>query len=311
MAHTRVIAGVLIGALAAAPVVASADQQRRRGDDRRGEAQQEGRAVPRSRDGGQDGRRQDEGQRQREAERDQRQAQAQRQGDGQRQAQAQRQGDAQRQYQAQRQGDAQRQYQAQRQVEAQRQYQAQRQYDARQYDRQRAYQAPRYNDDRRYDNRGYDNNRYIGRAVPRPYYSYSNRGYGARTVIIPRIVRPSIVTVIPYRPYVYRPSIGLGVYYGTGGAYPYGYTPRGYYDPYPGRPYGGLRIVDAPRDAQVFADGYYIGLVDDFDGVFQHANLEAGAHRIEIVPPGYEPIAFDVMIQPDRTITYRADMYPY
>ena len=292
MAHTRVIAGVLIGALAAAPAFAAADQgQRRRGDQERSEAQQERRAVPRSGNQASQGR-QDDGRRQADAQRQQ-QAEAQRQ-DVQRQREdGQRQRDVardQRQYQG----------QAQRQYEAQRQYQAQRQYDARQYDRSRSYQAPRYND-----------NRYIGRAVPRPYYSYSNRGYGQRTVIIPRIVRPSIVTVIPYRPYSYRPSIGLGVYYGSGGAYPYGYTPRGYYDPYPGRPYGGLRIVDAPRDAQVFADGYYIGLVDDFDGVFQHANLEAGTHRIEIVPPGYEPIAFDVMIQPDRTITYRADMYPY
>ena len=107
-----------------------------------------------------------------------------------------------------------------------------------------------------------------------------------RTVIVPRYIRPSIVTIVPYRPYVYRPRFGIGVYYGAGGSYPYGYTPRGYYDPLPGRPYGGLRITDAPREAQVFADGYYVGIVDDFDGVFQHANLEAGTHRIEIQAPG-------------------------
>ncbi len=125
---------------------------------------------------------------------------------------------------------------------------------------------------------------------------------------MPRVIRPRIVTVIPYRPYVYRPHIGLGVYYGSGGAYPYGYTPRGYYDPIPGRLYGGLRITDAPRDAQVFADGYYVGLVNDFDGIFQHLNLEAGPHQIEIRLPGYnDAIAFDVVIQPGRTITYRAD----
>jgi PEGA domain len=117
------------------------------------------------------------------------------------------------------------------------------------------------------------------------------------------------VTVIPYRPYVYRPSLGFGIYYGAGGSYPYGYTPRGYYDPIPGRPYGGLRITGAPREAHVFADGYYVGIVNDFDGVFQHLNLEAGAHRIEVEVPGYETIAFDVMVQPGRTITLRADAY--
>ena len=131
------------------------------------------------------------------------------------------------------------------------------------------------------------------RPVPRGYYR-------------PRIVRPTVVRVVPYRPYVYRPSYSAGVIYGSGGYYPYGYTPRGYYDPIPGRPYGGLRITDAPRYARVFADGYYVGLVNDFDGIFQHLNLEAGPHRIEIQDDGYGAIAFDVYIRPGETLTYRA-----
>ena len=188
------------------------------------------------------------------------------------------------------------------------QYQAQRQYEAeRPYQVQRPYQVdPRREGDRRYDTRPYYSNR---------DYGYSNRGYGyssrdyVRSRIAPRIIRPTIVTVIPYRPYVYRPSLGLGIYYGAGGSYPYGYTPRGYYDPIPGRLYGGLRITGAPREAHVFADGYYVGIVNDFDGIFQHLNLEAGGHRIEIEVPGYETIAFDVMVQPGRTITLRADVY--
>ena len=107
----------------------------------------------------------------------------------------------------------------------------------------------------------------------------------------------------------YRPSIGIGIYYGTGGSYPYGYTPRGYYDPIAGRPYGGLRITGFSQLAQVFADGYYVGIVDDFDGVFQHLNLEAGPHQIEIREPGLEPIAFDVMVQSGRTMTFHAGGY--
>ena len=157
-----------------------------------------------------------------------------------------------------------------------------------------------------------DNGRHNGwyknnaRVYGYPYYA--NRGYGPRTLIVPRYITPRVVTVVPYRPYVYRPHIGLGVLYGTSGLYPYGYTPRAYYDPLPGRPYGGLRITDAPREAQVFADGYYVGIVNDFDGIFQHLNLEAGPHSIEIRLPGYnDAIQFDVVIQPGQTITYRAD----
>jgi hypothetical protein len=146
--------------------------------------------------------------------------------------------------------------------------------------------------DGRYDGR-YDTRRYdYGRAVPRRY--------------TPRVIRPVVVRVIPYRPYIYRPSYRVGVVYGADGYYPYGYTPRGYYDPVPGRPYGGLRITDAPRWARVFADGYYVGLVNDFDGIFQHLNLEAGPHRIEIEDDNFGAIAFDVYIRPGQTITYRA-----
>ena len=148
--------------------------------------------------------------------------------------------------------------------------------------------------------------RVVGRAVPRTLYA-------------PRIVRPNIIGVVPYRPYVYRPTFGLGFRYRNpyrysnpyGYSYPYGYgypAPPGYITAVPGRPYGGVRIVGAPREAGVFADGYYVGIVDDFDGVFQHMNLEAGPHRIEIRAPGYPPVEFDVNVQPGETITYRADL---
>jgi hypothetical protein len=151
------------------------------------------------------------------------------------------------------------------------------------------------------NNGRYDNNRYDNRG----------RAYGRNGVTryVPRVVRPTIVRVAPYRPYVYRPSYRMGVYYGSGGYYPYGPTPRGYYDPLPGRYYGGVRITGVPRDAQVFADGYYVGLVNDFDGVFQHMNLEAGRHHIEIDWGGYEPIAFDVYVRPGETTTFRGDGY--
>jgi hypothetical protein len=71
-----------------------------------------------------------------------------------------------------------------------------------------------------------------------------------------------------------------------------------------------LRIDLPQRDAEVFVDGYFVGTVDNFDGAFQQANLEAGPHRIEIRDPGFETISFDVKIEPGRTITYRTAMRP-
>jgi hypothetical protein len=148
---------------------------------------------------------------------------------------------------------------------------------------------------RRSDNRAYGNRSYNYRpSVNRSYRSYV-RPYG-------------------YRPYGYRPGWSLNLYFGrpySSYGYPaYAYPPGGYgyYAIEPGRAYGAVRIVDAPRDAQVFVDGNYAGVVDDYDGVFQHLNLEAGSHHIEIEGPGYPPVAFDVRVEPGQTTTYHANI---
>jgi hypothetical protein len=139
--------------------------------------------------------------------------------------------------------------------------------------------------------------------------------------------RPGGVVVAPrvgpgYRSYYY-PRFSFGLYagypwyyspyyypYGYYGAWggPYGYPYGGgyYVDSRTARGVGGLQIKDAPEDAQVFADGYYAGNVDDFDGAFQHLDLPAGPHHIEIREQGQPPIAFDVNIQPGQNVTYHA-----
>jgi hypothetical protein len=63
-----------------------------------------------------------------------------------------------------------------------------------------------------------------------------------------------------------------------------------------------------PSDAEVFVDGYYAGIVDEFDNVFQRLRLDSGPHRIEIRKDGYEPLSFEVRILPDHTTTYRGEL---
>ena len=71
------------------------------------------------------------------------------------------------------------------------------------------------------------------------------------------------------------------------------------------RPLGGIQLDVEPRRAQVFVDGNYAGIVDNFRGYYQHLTLAAGAHLVEIVATGYVPLSFETTIVPDRTITYR------
>jgi hypothetical protein len=109
-------------------------------------------------------------------------------------------------------------------------------------------------------------------------------------------------------------GLGFGGYYGGyyGGLYDsWGYDPyqgggAGYSSGYGGD--GSLRIKVSPRDAAVYIDGYFAGTVDDFDGAFQRLHVDSGPHRIEIRLDGYEPLTFEVNIQPDRTVTYKGEL---
>lgn len=133
----------------------------------------------------------------------------------------------------------------------------------------------------------------------------------------------------PYRTY-YRPGISIGFsygypYYGYGYGYGYGYPYYGYDYPYStsygyygsgayvGSAYdaeGSIRLKVTPRHADVFVDGYYVGVVDDYDGVFQRLRLAAGPHQIEIAAAGFTPITFDVRILPGRKIVYEQHLLP-
>lgn len=172
----------------------------------------------------------------------------------------------------------------------------------------------------------------------------------ARPVRRPPVVRVApgffpVAPVVRRRPHGYRPGFSVGVYLGSpyygpyrhAYRYPYPYAYRYLYpypyayrypypypysfpypSPYPGPAYGsgawvaygGVRLEVAPGDATVDVDGYYVGIVDDFDGTLQRVPLEAGPHHFEIRAPGYETLAFDVNVLPNQIIRYRGALLP-
>lgn len=134
------------------------------------------------------------------------------------------------------------------------------------------------------------------RAVPRPPTPEPPRpgGPGAR---VPPYSYPTYPTYPSY------PWFWFQYYY----LYPNRYlpSPRWYW---PVTLSGRLRLEIDQKDASVYVDGYYVGIVDDFDGFFQHLTLSAGPHTIEVRKPGYVPLAVDVDIPIDQTVTYRDRM---
>lgn len=127
----------------------------------------------------------------------------------------------------------------------------------------------------------------------------------------PRVVVPRA------RHHYYGPGGNFSVYFGLGNGYRFGnwYNGRVYGYVAPGaygvrRYYGEVRLQVRPRHAQVYVDGYYAGIVDNFDGVFQRLTLEVGEHEIEIAAPGFEPQSYRIYVDPSRTVDVHGDLYP-
>jgi hypothetical protein len=150
-----------------------------------------------------------------------------------------------------------------------------------------------------------------GHAVPYNYrggYGYSRYYYAPRP--LPYYYAPR---------HYYGPGGHLSLYFGFGSGYLYGsvYTGRvyGYREPAPvydsRRYYGDIRLQVTPRNASVYVDGYYAGIVDDFDGSSQRLALEVGPHKVEVAAEGGEAQVFDVYVDQEKTVELHADLRRY
>src|SRR5690349_15038382 len=156
-----------------------------------------------------------------------------------------------------------------------------------------------------------------GQVVTRgPVYS----GGPSRVVVTrPYYYRPYYIS----RPYFYDPffwgSYGWGWGWGAGLGYGYGWGwyPYGGWGPY-GYPYGGYgygyrnyseaRIEVKPKEAKVYVDGYYAGIVDDFDGWAQRLEAPPGEHEVSIYLEGYHTLRERVLFQPTKTVNIKGEL---
>lgn len=103
------------------------------------------------------------------------------------------------------------------------------------------------------------------------------------------------------RPYGWNPRYGYGGY--LYGRYPYAYG--GVYD---GR--ASVRVQVPQRNTEVYVDGYYAGIVDDFDGIFQRLHVEPGEHEIALFLPDHQTVSQQVYLQPRSTFRIQETMEP-
>jgi hypothetical protein len=91
--------------------------------------------------------------------------------------------------------------------------------------------------------------------------------------------------------YFYNPFFGPYPWWAPE-AYPYGYYPAYY-------PVSiGIRLEVKPKNAEVYIDGYYAGVVDDFNGFFQRLRIPPGEHDLTVYLEGYRTIHQHVNLSP-------------
>jgi hypothetical protein len=103
-------------------------------------------------------------------------------------------------------------------------------------------------------------------------------------------------------------ALGVGYYgyYPIAGFFPYGVClPGNYYSAA-----SEVRLQVKPDQARVFVDGYYAGIVDDFDGLFQRLRLPPGRHELTLKFTGFKTHRILMYAAVGRTLKIRYEMIP-
>jgi PEGA domain-containing protein len=114
-----------------------------------------------------------------------------------------------------------------------------------------------------------------------------------------------------------RPSVRRGAVVFIGGYFydpwfgPYPWWQRPAY-PYPYYPLydhrAVLRVLATPDNAAVYVDGFYAGIVDDFNGFFEGLPLPPGGHEIVLYLQGYRTLHRRMYLAPGSTFKLHETM---
>ena len=98
---------------------------------------------------------------------------------------------------------------------------------------------------------------------------------------------------------------GYGYHY-----YPriYGYTARSYDRVGPDEELGALDLNIKPKDTEVYLDGRYIGVTDNYDGFPNHLVLKKGTYELIFYKEGYKTVVRELEVLPGREIDLRQQL---
>jgi hypothetical protein len=71
-----------------------------------------------------------------------------------------------------------------------------------------------------------------------------------------------------------------------------------------------IRVQVAPKTAAVYVDGFYAGVVDDFDGFFQALPVLPGGHVVALYQEGYQTVSRSIYLPPGSTFQLREQLLP-
>jgi hypothetical protein len=96
-----------------------------------------------------------------------------------------------------------------------------------------------------------------------------------------------------------------GPFYGYRHGYPYGY-PDWAFDY--SNIIGDVKTEITPKQTEVYVDGYYAGVADDFDGAFQRLHTSPGGHAVTLHLEGYRTVTRNIYVRPDSTYKLKETM---
>jgi hypothetical protein len=71
---------------------------------------------------------------------------------------------------------------------------------------------------------------------------------------------------------------------------------------------GSLRVFVDPSETRVYVDGYYAGVADDFDGLFQRLHVSPGRHEISLKLAGHKTHRVRVYVGSGATLELDHEM---